>query len=111
MYVGPLSRATIANITGKAFRRNSLIAFNTRHENILEVIGIVEDPIYHGFSLVSPWMENGNLVKYLKERSLESVDRLQLVSKLHQLNPFQSQFTLYDARCMTLHVDCYIFTN
>ncbi|KAJ3485093.1 hypothetical protein NLI96_g5192 [Meripilus lineatus] len=51
------------------FRRCSLIAFNMHHENVLEVLGIVDDPAFHGFSLVCPWMEIGDLRNHLDQQT------------------------------------------
>ena len=35
------------------------------HPNVLELIGVMMDD--SGYSMVSPWMDNGSIVKFLKE--------------------------------------------
>lgn len=50
------------------------------HPNVLPFLGLRRDPD-RGLAMVSPWMEHGNVVQYLKR--YPNVDRLQLVSIRH----------------------------
>lgn len=47
-----------------------------RHENVLKIEGVA--PELFEFCMVSRWMENGNMLEYL--RTKEQVDRVGLVS-------------------------------
>jgi serine/threonine protein kinase len=49
------------------------------HPNVLPVIGLSRDPD-RGLGMVSPWMEHGNVIKYLK--TSPNANRLQLISDL-----------------------------
>ena len=51
-----------------------------RHPNVLPLLGVTmsEDPLR--FVMVSEWMENGNIIQYLKKRV--DADRLELVCLL-----------------------------
>ena len=56
-----------------------------RNEHILPVFGIVEDPKFNGFCVISPWMEKENLRSYLE--SLVNANKLSgnaLVAKVNQ---------------------------
>ena len=47
-----------------------------RHPNILPLLGVDLEP--HRLSMISEWMDQGNINEYVKEQ--EGVNRLQLVS-------------------------------
>ena len=44
--------------------RCSLVAFNMRSQHVVPVLGVVNHEEYHGFCIVLPWMENGNVRNY-----------------------------------------------
>jgi hypothetical protein len=47
-----------------------------RHENVLNIEGVI--PELFEFCMVSRWMDNGNMLEYV--RTKEQVDRVGLVS-------------------------------
>lgn len=52
------------------------ICRRVRHENVLNIEGVV--PELFEFCMVSKWMDNGNMLEYV--RTKEQVDRVGLVS-------------------------------
>ncbi|KAJ6532126.1 kinase-like domain-containing protein [Mycena vulgaris] len=65
------------------FCREALVWLTLRHENILPLIGIDREtfPLY--FCMVSPWMSNGTVLEYLRDRySHTDVDRHADVNRL-----------------------------
>ncbi|KAL0059790.1 hypothetical protein AAF712_013431 [Marasmius tenuissimus] len=60
----------------KEYMQEAIVWQQLRHPNLLPFVGMY----YFGdqLCLVSPWMEQGNLVTYLKNASPEEVDRVQL---------------------------------
>ena len=60
-------------------RREAYVWITLKHDNILTFYGIIDD---FGLlpALVSPWMENGSLDSYLKQRHVPSkVEKLRMV--------------------------------
>ena len=56
--------------------RETYIWSKARHENVQELTGVI---MFQGLlGMVSPWMENGNLQKYLEANP--EIDRYPLVS-------------------------------
>ena len=49
-----------------------------RHQNILPFYGVTVDAFAPQLAMISPWLENGCVIRYLKENS--TVDRKQMVS-------------------------------
>lgn len=76
--------------------KEGIIWSRLSHENILPLLGFYgtgNDPI----SMVSPWMDNGNLTTYLKKN--ESANRQELVRPRSLLTYFVSLLSC-DSRCM-----------
>ncbi|KAK1218098.1 MAP kinase kinase kinase activity protein [Marasmius sp. AFHP31] len=62
------------------YLREAIVWKQLDHPNILPFLGIYYlDDTRQRICLVSPWMERGNLVEYLKDTPRESVDHLALV--------------------------------
>ena len=62
------------------------------HPNVLPFYGVhfLEDPLENRFSLVSPWMENGNIVEFLARRHrmapyTDSTDCVLLVRRFFEI--------------------------
>lgn len=58
------------------YYKDVTICRRVRHENILNIEGVV--PELFEFCMVSKWMDNGNMLEYV--RTKERVDRAGLVS-------------------------------
>ncbi|KAJ7573775.1 kinase-like domain-containing protein [Mycena floridula] len=76
----------------KAFIREAILWRNLCHPNVLAFHGIHLWPGNGRMCLVSPWMENGNLVSYLKanlnaNRLALAIDIAQGLDYLHSFNP------------------------
>ncbi|KAJ7619452.1 kinase-like domain-containing protein [Roridomyces roridus] len=56
--------------------REALVWKDLHHPNILTFIGIDRDSFPGSLCLVSPWMEHGTVLKYLKDQGRQNVDRL-----------------------------------
>ncbi|KAJ7483794.1 kinase-like domain-containing protein, partial [Mycena galericulata] len=56
--------------------KEALVWQGLRHQFILPFLGIDRRTFPSAFCLVAPWMKNGTVLKYLKERGLEEVNRL-----------------------------------
>ncbi|KAK7037702.1 hypothetical protein VNI00_010928 [Paramarasmius palmivorus] len=64
----------------KPFVREALLWRQLKHPNLLPCLGLYYlDNAKERICLVSPWMENGNLVQYLRNRPRESVNHVQLM--------------------------------
>ncbi|ESK84818.1 Dbl domain-containing protein [Moniliophthora roreri MCA 2997] len=60
----------------KEYLREVIVWRQLKHPNILPCLGLYYlDDNRERLCLVSPWMDNGNLVDFLKDRSCESIDR------------------------------------
>jgi serine/threonine protein kinase len=62
------------------FYKEALIWEGLHHPFILPFLGIDTDTFPSSLCMVSPWMENGTVLVYLKDHGLGEVDRL--VSRL-----------------------------
>ncbi|KAJ7082143.1 kinase-like domain-containing protein, partial [Mycena epipterygia] len=58
--------------------REALVWQGLRHRFILPLIGIDRETFPSSFCMVSPWMKNGTVLKYLGDRGRADVDRLLL---------------------------------
>ncbi|KAF8917245.1 kinase-like domain-containing protein [Mucidula mucida] len=64
----------------KAFCQEALVWKQLRHPNILPFLGVSKDLFRPSYCLISPWMENGNIVAFLdRNPSLDSTFRLKSV--------------------------------
>ncbi|KAJ6504047.1 kinase-like domain-containing protein [Mycena vulgaris] len=73
------------------FCREALVWESLRHPFILPLLGIDSNTFPFTFCLVSPWMNNGTVLVYLKNRGRGEVDRLLLetaegLKYLHSMN-------------------------
>ncbi|KAJ7306963.1 kinase-like domain-containing protein, partial [Mycena albidolilacea] len=70
------------------FCREALVWRRLQHPFILPFIGIDHETFPGSLCMVSPWMENGTVLKYLKDHGKANVDRLLLetVQGLHYLH-------------------------
>ncbi|KAJ6597259.1 kinase-like domain-containing protein [Mycena vulgaris] len=73
------------------FCREALLWQRLQHKYILPLIGIDRESFPSSFSMVSPWMKHGTVLKYLSERGREDVDNLLLqvaegLGYLHSMN-------------------------
>jgi len=60
------------------------------HPNVLPLLGVSE---LFPFCIINPWLQNGNIVQYIKKN--REVDRLQLVGVITGINETgQSNLTL-----------------
>ncbi|KAJ7226275.1 kinase-like domain-containing protein, partial [Mycena rebaudengoi] len=57
------------------FCREALIWQSLRHPHILPLIGIDRESFPMSLCMVSPWMEHGTVLKYLKEHGRRNVDK------------------------------------
>ncbi|KAL0069535.1 Rho guanine nucleotide exchange factor [Marasmius tenuissimus] len=62
----------------KEYLREAILWRQMKHANLLPCLGIYELEHSHQLCLISPWMENGNLVQYLKNTPEENVDHYTL---------------------------------
>ncbi|KAJ7266662.1 kinase-like domain-containing protein [Mycena rebaudengoi] len=58
------------------FCREALIWQHLKHPYILPMLGIDRETFPLSLCMVSPWMENGTVLKYLEEHGRQDVDRL-----------------------------------
>ncbi|KAJ7238886.1 kinase-like domain-containing protein [Mycena rebaudengoi] len=58
------------------FCREALIWQHLKHLYILPLLGIDRETFPSSLCMVSPWMENGTVLKYLEEHGRQDVDRL-----------------------------------
>ncbi|KAK1227559.1 hypothetical protein PQX77_009469 [Marasmius sp. AFHP31] len=63
----------------KDYLGEAIVWRQLEHPNLLPFLGIYHLENEHHFCLVSPWMEKGNLIQYLKATRKEDVDHLALV--------------------------------
>ncbi|KAL0565482.1 hypothetical protein V5O48_016545 [Marasmius crinis-equi] len=76
----------------KDYLREAILWRQLRHPNVLPFLGIYRLEDGHQVCLISPWMEDGNLVKFLKDAPPEDVDHFALardiaagLSYLHEM--------------------------
>ncbi|KAJ7231335.1 kinase-like domain-containing protein [Mycena rebaudengoi] len=58
------------------FYREALIWQHLKHLYILPMLGIDQESFPSSLCMVSPWMENGTVLKYLEEHGRQEVDKL-----------------------------------
>ncbi|XP_064618269.1 tyrosine-protein kinase receptor TYRO3-like [Liolophura sinensis] len=80
----------------KAFMEEAIVMAGFRHANVLTMIGVCVHPITHIPTLILPFMEHGDLQKYLRKFRYED-DLKNMTPELHQL----LSFCLHIARGMT----------
>ncbi|KAL0953745.1 hypothetical protein HGRIS_004935 [Hohenbuehelia grisea] len=73
------------------FCREALFWRHVRHPNVMPFIGIDSETFGSSLCLVSPWMQNGTVLRYLKGNGRDGVDKLLLevaqgLSYLHSLD-------------------------
>ncbi|KAJ7107523.1 kinase-like domain-containing protein [Mycena epipterygia] len=64
------------------FCREALVWQGLRHRFILPLIGIDRDTFPPSFCMMSPWMKNGTVLTYLRDRGHGDVDRLVRIAPL-----------------------------
>ncbi|EFI27045.1 TKL/TKL-ccin protein kinase [Coprinopsis cinerea okayama7 len=76
----------------KAFKREAIIWSQLHHPNVLPFYGLFQAEGEHFYSLLSPWMDNGNITDFLKAEP--QTDRQELIfdiarglEYLHNLDP------------------------
>ena len=60
----------------QGFCKESVLWMNTRHPNVLELLGVNIDPRNETLSMISELMENGNIMDYLRTNE---ANRIRLV--------------------------------
>lgn len=68
--------------SGQRFYREIVAWKYVSHRNVVPFLGVSET--LFPFSIISPWLPNGNIVEYIQRH--EGADRLQLVSDRHGLH-------------------------
>ncbi|KAJ6486731.1 kinase-like domain-containing protein, partial [Mycena sanguinolenta] len=73
------------------FYKEALVWQGLRHRFILPLLGIDRSTFAPSFCMVSPWMKNGTVLKYLRDHGREQVNRLlveiaQGLDYLHSMN-------------------------
>ncbi|KAF9001402.1 kinase-like protein [Hymenopellis radicata] len=76
----------------KAFCHEALLWRQLRHPRLLPFLGVVDDLFPHSFCLVSPWMENGNIMQFLiknptHDRFQSVLEIAEAITYLHALDP------------------------
>ncbi|KAF8921165.1 kinase-like domain-containing protein [Mucidula mucida] len=66
----------------KSFCSEALVWRNLNHPNVLPFIGVSKDLFYPSFCLISPWMNNGNIMAFLSQNP--DHDRLHSVTEVAQ---------------------------
>ncbi|KAK1231739.1 hypothetical protein PQX77_005148, partial [Marasmius sp. AFHP31] len=61
------------------YQREAILWRQTKHPNVLPFLGIYQLEQTQQLCLISPWMEKGNLVQFLKRTKREDVDHYMLV--------------------------------
>ncbi|KAJ7132597.1 kinase-like domain-containing protein, partial [Mycena epipterygia] len=62
------------------------------HPNILPFLGVNEEMFHPSFCLISPWMDNGNVMSFLEknggfDRSKAALDVARGMQYIHELDP------------------------
>ncbi|KAJ7157387.1 kinase-like domain-containing protein [Mycena filopes] len=70
------------------FCREALVWQRLRHPHILPLLGIDRDTFPSSLCMVSPWMQNGTVLKYLNDHGRANVDKLlwEVAQGLHYLH-------------------------
>uniref|UniRef100_A0A0W0F905 Protein kinase domain-containing protein n=1 Tax=Moniliophthora roreri TaxID=221103 RepID=A0A0W0F905_MONRR len=64
----------------KEYMQEAIVWRQLKHPNVLPCLGLYYlDDSHERLCLISPWMENGNLVEFLQAHPQESIDRFQLM--------------------------------
>ncbi|KAF5385606.1 hypothetical protein D9757_006780 [Collybiopsis confluens] len=78
----------------KSLSKEVLIWRQLKHPNILPFLGVDKTLFPPSFSIVSPWMDNGDLISYFRKSSLHPSAKLDYIVQiaeglvyLHELNP------------------------
>ncbi len=75
-----------------------MVAFNMHNAHVLPVLGVLNDPAFHGFYIVSPWMDNGDLRSHLdgliSQHNLSGKDLVETVNRWVRLVSLLNDFTL-----------------
>ncbi|KAF9053824.1 kinase-like protein, partial [Hymenopellis radicata] len=66
----------------KSFCSEALVWRNLNHPNVLPFLGVSKDLFYPSFCLISPWMNNGNIMAFLSQNP--DHDRLRSVTEVAQ---------------------------
>ncbi|KAK1232887.1 hypothetical protein PQX77_003955 [Marasmius sp. AFHP31] len=61
------------------YMREAILWRQMKHPNLLPFLGIYQFECHQQLCLISPWMDNGNLVQYLRTTRREDVDHYTLV--------------------------------
>ncbi|KAK0463553.1 kinase-like domain-containing protein [Desarmillaria tabescens] len=74
------------------FCREALVWRQFRHPNILPFLGVSEDLFAPSYCLISPWMDNGNIMSYLEahpdhDRLTSLIQVAEGMKYLHNLDP------------------------
>ncbi|KLO15216.1 kinase-like protein [Schizopora paradoxa] len=79
-----------------------------KHPNLLEFIGICKDALPSP-AIVSPWMENGNVLQFVKTQSIEKKLHLlsQVANALAYLHSYNPVVVHQDIRCANILVNEY----
>src|SRR3954465_11197331 len=72
----------------------ALIWQQLRHVNILPFLGCCADEFSPRYALVSPWMENGNMLAYMKKHP--GINRLSLVNAISALLKVMTEYHFLD---------------
>ncbi|KAK0188288.1 kinase-like domain-containing protein [Armillaria mellea] len=84
----------------KEFCREVLVWRNLNHPNVVPFIGINDDLFYPSFCLISPWMNDGNLISFLAKNP--GHNRVQCIKEvangLHYLHSHEPQVIHADIR-------------
>ncbi len=83
-----LSNRSSLHVCDQSFCSEALVWRNLNHPNVLPFIGVSKDLFYPSFCLISPWMNNGNIMAFLSQNP--DHDRLHSVSYQYCLNPSHS---------------------
>ncbi|KAJ7933026.1 kinase-like domain-containing protein, partial [Mycena leptocephala] len=76
----------------QTFCREALYWGRLDHPNILPFLGVDEKMFQPSFCLISPWMDNGNLINFLEknpgfDRLKAAIDTAEGMRYLHELDP------------------------
>ncbi|KAK7027403.1 hypothetical protein VNI00_015239 [Paramarasmius palmivorus] len=98
----------------KEYLREAIIWRQLRHPNVLPCLGLYYlDDTQQRICLVSPWMENGNLVEYMQARPRESINHVLLMhditsglSHLHALKVVHGDLKGFNVLITRSHRAC-----
>ncbi|KAJ3756535.1 hypothetical protein EV360DRAFT_47785, partial [Lentinula raphanica] len=67
----------------QALSKEVLLWRQLKHPNILPFLGVNTELFAPSFCIVSPWMSNGDIIKYSRDSSLDLSSKLLHVSRLY----------------------------